>query len=229
MGQLSHCRRRSTRRSRVGQRCWMWSQVWWRPRSKLPMIGRNVVSKENAITDNISAGGIDGIALRTLVSSAARRNWTLASVDVKMAFLQAARRETPGRMTLIQPPGMVRESGLLKNGPREMWQVTGAMYGLPESPKDWSVHGDRVMPQICWTSPIRWSLQVGTHRWISLVESVFVRGEMSECFCGGLCRRQGRNLWSPKSWTSSMASSNWHRWSGLDRTHRGPFAAFRLA
>ena len=61
-------------------------------------------------------------------------------------------------MTLIQPPGMVRESSLLKNGPREMWQVTGAMYGLRESPKDWSVHRDRVMSQICWTGP------TGDHR-----------------------------------------------------------------
>ncbi len=62
-------------------------------RKKCCIVGcGNFVSKENAITDNISAGGIDGIALRTLASSAARRNWNLASVDVKTAFLQAARR-----------------------------------------------------------------------------------------------------------------------------------------
>ena len=203
-------------------------------RKKCRIVGcDNFASKENAITDKISAGGIDGIALRALVSSAARRNWTLASVDVKTAFLQAARRETPGRVTLIQPPGMmVRDSGLLKDGPREMWQVTGAMYGLLESPKDWSVHRDRVMSPICWTSSTgdlcRLEPTGESHLWkVSSSEErrpiAFVGVYMST-----KSWFQEKNLRSLKSWSSSMASSNWHRWSGLDCTNCCPFLAFKL-
>ena len=99
-------------------------------------------------SDNISAGGLDTIAVRTMICEAAQQQWCLATCDVKTAFLQAPRREGDGKMTIITPPAAAK--GVLQHGDEERWVVTGALYGLVESPHDWSVHRDKKMRNVRW-------------------------------------------------------------------------------
>jgi len=48
-----------------------------------------------------TAGGVDTVVVRTLVSLAAHQDLTILTSDIKTAFLQAPRRSTtPGRITL---------------------------------------------------------------------------------------------------------------------------------
>ena len=85
-------------------------------------------------------GGIDGTALRCVLKKGAHEQWSLATVDVKCAFLLAPRKET--RRTLItRPPKALVEAGIVKAS--ERWLVQGAMYGLDTSPADWSAFRDQ--------------------------------------------------------------------------------------
>ena len=88
----------------------------------------------------VSAGGLDAIVTTSLVAMASRKQWVTA--DVKTAFLQAPRRATPGRATCISPPSVLRDAGVLQKGAGQKWLVTGALYGLVESPRDWATYRD---------------------------------------------------------------------------------------
>ena len=77
---------------------------------------------------------MDGIAIRVLVRLAAERDWSLTSIDVKSAFLQAPKRSIKA---LVQPPSLLVELGLAQ--------------ALVESPKDWSVHRDQELPLLRWS------------------------------------------------------------------------------
>ncbi|MCV6576190.1 MAG: hypothetical protein OIF58_10695, partial [Cohaesibacter sp.] len=83
-----------------------------------------------------SAGGVDTITVRALASIASDRGLSLLTADIKTAFLQAPRRPTPGRVTVLTPPSILREAQCLEMKD-EVWVVEKAMYGLAESPKDW--------------------------------------------------------------------------------------------
>ena len=81
-----------------------------------------------------SIGGICSVALRGTVYAAAVNGWSLGTVDVKGAFLQAPRRDT-GKVLVVQPPALLLQMGLAQPG--EMWLVHQALYGYVESPSDW--------------------------------------------------------------------------------------------
>ena len=51
-----------------------------------------------------AAGGVDNGTVRVLLSTSAHRGWSISTVDVRTAFLQAPRRATPGHVTVVQPP-----------------------------------------------------------------------------------------------------------------------------
>ena len=105
-----------------------------------------------------TAGGVDTVVVRTLVSLAAHKDLTILTSDIKTAFLQAPRRLTPGRVTILTPPAILREAQLLQlQG--ERWVVEKAMYGLTESPKDWGDYRNLRM------SSMKWSSQ-GFQRWL---------------------------------------------------------------
>ena len=105
-----------------------------------------------------TAGGVDTVVVRTLVSLAAHKGLTILTSDIKTAFLQAPRRLTPGRVTILTPPAILREAQLLQlQG--ERWVVEKAMYGLTESPKDWGDYRNLRM------SSMKWSSQ-GFQRWL---------------------------------------------------------------
>ena len=107
-----------------------------RKKARVVACGNHVQS--GAERGDLSAGGIDTIAFRSLVSMATREGFSLGTADVKTAFLQAPTRSTPGRETIVQPPAILKEAGVLSYGWAERWKVTGALYGLVESPRDWA-------------------------------------------------------------------------------------------
>ena len=100
----------------------------------------------------VSAGGLDTVVLRSIISLASVRGWTLATADVRTAFLQAPRRESNQRATVIIPPSIVRSSGVLRQGCNERWLVCKALYGLLEGPKDWAVFRDQQLKAMSWQS-----------------------------------------------------------------------------
>ena len=95
-----------------------------------------------------SASGLDCIALRAVLRKAAHENWGIASTDVRRAFLNAPRLEKGGGITLVDPPMLLQKMGITKPG--EVWRVTGALYGLCESPHDWSIHRAKVLQGLKW-------------------------------------------------------------------------------
>ena len=100
----------------------------------------------------VSAGGLDTVVLRSIISLASERGWTLGTADVRTAFLQAPRRESNQKATVIVPPSIVRAAGVLRHGYNERWLVCKALYGLVESPKDWAVFRDQQLKGMSWES-----------------------------------------------------------------------------
>ena len=89
-----------------------------------------------------TAGGVDTVVVRTLVSSSPQISKQLSS----------RLRE------VLTPPAILREAQLLQlQG--ERWVVEKAMYGLTESPKDWGDYRNLRM------SSMKWSSQ-GFQRWL---------------------------------------------------------------
>ena len=111
-----------------------------------------------AATGSTTAGGVDTVVVRTLVSEAANRDLAILTSDVKTAFLQAPRRNTPGRVTILSPPMILREARCLDSAD-EKWVVERAMYGLTESPKDWGDFRNSKMKEMRWMSN-------GQEKWI---------------------------------------------------------------
>ena len=111
-----------------------------------------------AATGSTTAGGVDTVVVRTLISEAAHADLTILTSDVKTAFLQAPRRRTPGKVTILVPPMILREAQCLESS-EERWVVEKAMYGLTESPKDWGDFRNLKMKEIRWSSK-------GQERWI---------------------------------------------------------------
>ena len=64
------------------------------------------------------------------------------------AFLQAPRRPRT-KVTLTEPPMLLKDLGLARRD--EIWKVECALYGLTESPGDWSVFRDTGLKEIQWS------------------------------------------------------------------------------
>ena len=93
------------------------------------------------------AGGVDGTTLRCVLRKASANQWAVATTDVRTAFLLAPRQNH--RLLVCHPPRVLIEAGLCS--PTERWVVDGAMYGLPESPKDWGCYRDVHVSTFKWT------------------------------------------------------------------------------
>ena len=94
------------------------------------------------------AGGADGCQVRALVRTASLKGWAMAATDIRVAFLNAPRRED-GKLVAMEIPSVYRRLGLAREG--EVWLVKLAMYGLTTSPRDWSQYRDTKLPQMSWT------------------------------------------------------------------------------
>ena len=110
-------------------------------------IKRRLMGKQSPPT---AAGGLDAIVARVMVAMAARNEWSICTADVRTAFLQAERRPTPGKVTIVTPPGLLKETGILQKGAQERWLIQKAIYGLIESPKDWADHRDAILKKVKW-------------------------------------------------------------------------------
>ena len=99
-------------------------------------------------TVTTSTGGIDAVALRVLMMVASQRGWTCGSTDIKSAFLQAPKRSAH-RVTLVKPPQLVTQLGIVPPG--TMWAAEGALYGLRESPEDWTCHRNQCLRGATWS------------------------------------------------------------------------------
>ena len=98
--------------------------------------------------ETVTTGGIDAVALRALMMVASQRGWTCGSTDIKSAFLQAPKRSAAHRVTLVKPPQLAVQLGIVPPG--TMWAAEGALYGLRESPEDWTCHRNQCLRKATW-------------------------------------------------------------------------------
>ena len=97
--------------------------------------------------DERYAGGADGCQVRTMLRTAALKQWKVAGCDVRVAFLNAPRR-SDNKLVAMEVPAVFRKLGL--SGPGELWWIHLAMYGLVTSPRDWCLHRDSILPKLTW-------------------------------------------------------------------------------
>ena len=58
------------------------------------------------------------------------------------AFLLAPREDTDRKLVIVKPPKILVEAGIV--GPKELWKVQHALYGLRSSPAAWaSFHSEQ--------------------------------------------------------------------------------------
>ena len=87
-----------------------------------------------AAAADLYAGGVGATALRCVLRTAAGASWSLASMDVRGAFLLAPRSQTRRPLLVMEPPRLLTSTGLIPAEDR--WICDGAMYGLDTSPAD---------------------------------------------------------------------------------------------
>ncbi|CAE7900457.1 unnamed protein product [Symbiodinium microadriaticum] len=78
-------------------------------------------------------------------------SWDGVVIDVKTAFLLAPARRRDGSKIAVAVPRLIVDAGLLD--PQTYLVVDRALYGLVESPADWSVYRDGTLAEWSWTGP----------------------------------------------------------------------------
>ena len=92
---------------------------------------------------------LDTAMMRYLVSwGAASKDFTLASLDVTAAFLNAPLPE--GRGVVLKPPSILYKLQLMPPG--HVWSVRKAIYGLREAPNLWSEERTESLTKVRFTS-----------------------------------------------------------------------------
>ena len=119
-----------------------------RMKGRVVVCGNYASEKSDEGLDN-SASGVDSVCIRTMTSLAVHRHWTASTIDVKGAFLLAPRRSASKRITIGEPPAVLKAMGLV--GQQERWIIKHALYGLTESPGDWGAHRDQVLRALEWS------------------------------------------------------------------------------
>ena len=104
-----------------------------------------------AAAADLYAGGDDATALRCVLRKAAGASWSLASTDVRGAFLLAPRSQTRRPLLVVEPPRLLTSTNLIPAD--ERWICDGAMYGLDTSPADWASFRDHRMSSFRWETP----------------------------------------------------------------------------
>lgn len=118
-----------------------------RMKGRVVVCGNYASEKHDEGLDN-SASGVDSVCIRTMANLAVHRGWTASTIDVKGAFLLAPRRSASKRITIGEPPSILKTMGLV--APGERWLIRHALYGLQESPGDWGVHRDQTLRTLTW-------------------------------------------------------------------------------
>ncbi len=118
-----------------------------RHKGRVVVCGNYAGPRDGDQSDN-SASGADSACVRSLLNIAMHRGWTAASIDIKAAFLQAPRRSASTKVTIGDPPSVLKAMNLV--APSEKWIIHQAMYGLVESPGDWGAHRDGILRASKW-------------------------------------------------------------------------------
>ena len=118
-----------------------------RKKGRVVVCGNYAMERENEELAN-AASGCDAVGIRATAAKAVERGWTMGAIDVKAAFLQAPRRTQLTRVTVGEPPSLLKAMGL--TAPGERWVIRQALYGLIESPGDWGEHRDQSMRDMTW-------------------------------------------------------------------------------
>lgn len=86
-------------------------------------------NQAQTVEEDVTAGGVDTIAVRAIVSGGASNGWQISVADFKTAFLQAPRRDVGNKCTIVNPPQVLRDLKLMEYGDQERWVVKGALHG----------------------------------------------------------------------------------------------------
>ena len=113
---------------------------------------------EQASDDEKYAGGADGMQIRAMTRTAALKRWSIAGTDIRVAFLNAPKRNA-NKLTAMEVPTVFKRLGLAAQD--DIWLIEKALYGLVSSPRDWCVHRDEVMPTISWRRTRQGAVVVG--------------------------------------------------------------------
>ena len=100
-----------------------------------------------ATTAECYAGGADGTQIRAAIKCSALHNWHMAATDIRVAFLNAPRRDH-SKIVAMEVPKVFHKIGLAT--PNHVWVIDKALYGLTTSPRDWSLHRNEELPKIKW-------------------------------------------------------------------------------
>ena len=79
--------------------------------------------------------------LRLLMALAARKGWSLGSLDVITAFLYAALDDAEDGIYLVQPPEFLVKQGYIRRG--VLWKLKKALCGLRKTPTMWQDERDK--------------------------------------------------------------------------------------
>ena len=85
--------------------------------------------------DERYAGGADGNQIRAQVRIAALKGWTVNGTDIRVAFLNAPKRDET-RITAMEAPTVFKKLGLA--GQDDVWIIQKAVYGKKPSQVSWN-------------------------------------------------------------------------------------------
>ena len=107
----------------------------------------NYASHTEDVADKY-ASGADGNQIRMMIRQAAMQSWSLFGTDIRVAFLNAPKRDVT-KITAMEIPRVFQKLNLAQT--HEVWIIEKALYGLVTSPKDWGLHRDQTLPSISWS------------------------------------------------------------------------------
>ena len=107
----------------------------------------NYASHTEDVADKY-ASGADGNQIRMMIRQAAMQSWSLFGTDIRVAFLNAPKRDVT-KITAMEIPRVFQKLNLAQT--HEVWIIDKALYGLVTSPKDWGLHRDQTLPSISWS------------------------------------------------------------------------------
>ena len=117
-------------------------------KARIVVCGNYAKEKELESEWDNAASGIDAVAIRTALNVMMQEKWTSGTTDVSSAFLKAPRRSNEKRITICEPPAILKMMGLVSQG--ERWIIHQALYGLAESPGDWGHYRDQCLEKLTW-------------------------------------------------------------------------------
>ena len=97
------------------------------------------------------------LSRQLILNLACAKRWTIASGDVKTAFLQARPQGREQKLLAKPLPELAAALGL---GPTDAVELTGSAYGLAQAPREWYLDTQQTLLRLgarqCKTDPCVW-------------------------------------------------------------------------